>query len=107
MENRKYHRKSVNIPGKLLDVDSKEEIAEIRVTSLSVDGFGFVMVSQCDIRIDDVFEITFKLDEIVNIDVSEKIIVKRADDYHIGAEFYEKGKYSFELDFYLTPISPP
>jgi hypothetical protein len=107
MEDRKYHRKNVNIPGKLLDVDSKEEVAEIRVTSLSVDGFGFIMVSQSDIQIDDVFEITFKLDETVNINVSEKIIIKSSKDYSIGAEFYEKDKYSFELDFYLTPFSPP
>lgn len=102
LEYRKYHRKTVSIPGKLLDVDSKDEVAEILITSVSVTGVGFELTGITRVNLEDVFEIVFTLDDDFASVVNEEIVIKRVDGNHIGGEFCDGDKYHYELDFYIT-----
>jgi hypothetical protein len=108
IEYRKHHRKNVNIPGKLFLKQNNTEICNIIITSLSVVGIGFEVKSINTIKINDVYEISFTLDDKLDSMIQEEIIVKRIEGNFIGAEFSDQDKYSYELDFYiLKQLSVP
>jgi predicted RNA-binding Zn-ribbon protein involved in translation (DUF1610 family) len=106
LEYRRYHRKKVNIPGKLLDPSSKKEIDDVIITSLSVAGVGFEVKSFNYIKVGDVFEIVFTLDDDFGSTIREAIVVRRVDKNSIGAEFCDQDKYNHELDFYIFSEFP-
>lgn len=102
LEYRKYHRKRVNIPGRLLDTISHAEVGEIWVTSLSVTGIGFEVTTPHEFGVNDVFEIQFTLDDDYDAVISEEIVLKRIDGNYVGAIFSDQNKYNYNLDFYIT-----
>jgi uncharacterized Zn-finger protein len=103
LEYRKHHRKIVNIPGKIFQRYSNKEIDDVIVISLSVTGLGFETRSLSDIKINDLLEIEFTLDDDFDSIVREEIVVKRVEGNFIGAEFFDQDKYHYELDFYIMP----
>jgi hypothetical protein len=101
LEYRKYHRKLVNIPGKLLHRETGDEIAEIVVTSVSVIGIGFDLKSAALVTENEVYRVMFTLDDSLESNIQEEIVVQRISGKSIGAEFSDKEKYNYELDFYV------
>ena len=100
-EFRRYHRKQVNLPGKILQIHPRREIDKIVIASLSVVGIGFVVRRGTVIQIGNSYEVIFSLDDPDKSVICEEIIVKRIHNNFIGAEFYHDNRYSHELDFYL------
>jgi hypothetical protein len=101
LEYRQYHRKVVNIPGKLLHRETGDEIAEIVVTSVSVIGIGFDLKSVAPVTENEVYRVVFTLDDSLESTLHEEIVVKRISGKSIGAEFGDQEKYNYELDFYI------
>jgi hypothetical protein len=102
LEYRRYHRKTVNFPGKIFSRQSGNPLDDILVTSLSVVGIGFEIKSPLGLRLEDAYDIMFTLDDDFASAVREEVIIKRIEGNYIGAEFADQDKYHFELDFYLT-----
>jgi hypothetical protein len=108
LEYRKYYRKTVSIPGKLVHIQTGEDIAKIVVTSLSVVGVGFELKSTGSVTVNGVYYIVFTLDDSLESAIREAIVVKRVSGSNIGAEFCDQEKYNYELDFYImSQISLP
>lgn len=103
-EARKFYRKKVQIKGKLLDAQSCDLLDEIIITDISVGGISFT-TDLDNIKLEDVFNVSFTLDDESKALVEEEVIIKRVKSNYIGAEFVEKEKYNFDLDFYLMPFS--
>jgi hypothetical protein len=101
LEHRRYHRRSVTIPGKLFQISSKKEVDDILIKSLSVTGIGFEMKSLPAMKVGDSFEIVFTLDDNFESSVREQITIKRVKGNFVGAEFLDKDSYNYELDFYV------
>ena len=101
LEYRKYYRKTVSIPGKLVHIQTGEDIAKIVVTSLSVVGVGFEVKSTGSVTANGVYYIVFTLDDSLESAIREAIVVKRVSGSNIGAEFCDQEKYNYELDFYI------
>ena len=100
LEYRNYHRKIVSIPGKLFPLQARDEI-DIVITSLSVVGVGFEIKSAFSLRINDVYQIVFTLDDSSDSTIREEVIIRRVNGRNVGAEFFDQEKYNFELDFYI------
>jgi hypothetical protein len=100
LEYRNYHRKIVNIPGKLFHLQTRAE-TDIVVTSVSVVGVGFELKSAFSLRVNDVHQIVFTLDDSTDSTIREEVIIRRINGKNIGAEFFDQEKYNFELDFYI------
>jgi len=75
----------------------------ILIKSISVTGIGFETKSLRGIKVGDAFEIAFLLKDSFDSAVRESIVVRRVQGSFIGAEFLEKDKYNYELDFYVMP----
>ena len=103
LEYRRYHRKTVSIPGKIFLRLASTPLDEVTVTSISVVGVGFEIKSTLNIKLEDVYEIAFTLDDDDASLVREEIVIKRIEGTFIGAEFLDQDKYHHELDFYLSP----
>jgi hypothetical protein len=103
LEHRRYQRRNATIPGKLFHADSKKEVDDILIKSISVTGIGFETKSIRGIKVGDTFEIAFLLKESFDSAVRESIVVKRVQGNFIGAEFSDQDKYNYELDFYVMP----
>lgn len=101
LEHRRYDRRNVTIPGKLFQIPSKKEVDDILIKSISVTGIGFETKSLTTIQVGDNFEIVFTLDDNFDSAVRERITIKRVKGNFIGAEFLDKDKYNYELDFYV------
>jgi predicted Zn finger-like uncharacterized protein len=97
---RRYHRIDVNISGKIAPIHAREKKLDITIVSLSVGGVGFTVNDEFFWNIDDIFEITFQLDDD-NAIICEEISIKHSNGYFIGAEFYYNDRYNYELDFYI------
>ncbi len=98
---RRYHRVNVNFPGKLVHVETKEEIATIVIISLSVGGVGFLFEKNIELSNEDIYEVSFHLDDASHSYICEEVLIKRIHGRCVGAEFYQNDKYNYELDFYL------
>jgi hypothetical protein len=99
---RRYYRININIPGRISHSQSRKEIDDLTIMSLSLGGVGFTINNDLDIKIDDIYEIKFQLDDEHNSVICEEIIIKRIDGRFIGAEFYHSNRYNHELDFYIV-----
>ncbi|MGE3540572.1 MAG: hypothetical protein AB7N91_24420 [Candidatus Tectimicrobiota bacterium] len=98
---RRYHRLSVQLVGKLLRLNTQEEIEAITVTSLSVGGIGFLLENPQEVQCGQRYGVSFHLDDAQHSLICEDILVKRIEGNFIGAEFYQSDKYNYELDFYI------
>jgi hypothetical protein len=103
LEHRRYQRRNTAIPGKLFHVESKKQVDDILIKSISVTGVGFETRSLRGVKVGDTFEVAFLLQDSFDSAVRESIVIKRVQDNFIGAEFLDKDKYNYELDFYVMP----
>ena len=104
LRHRRAYRKKVYLPGKLFQSQSDRQIDDIVITSLSVTGVSFIVRSALSIKIQDVLEIAFTLDDGFGSILREDIVVKRVEGRYVCAKFASQEEYNFALDFYLTPF---
>jgi hypothetical protein len=105
VNRRNFPRKAVRFEGELFFQGTRESVAPIVITSLSVGGLGF-MAEGLRLQVGDIFTISFCLDDGVKTTVHEDIRVCNVQSGVAGAEFIEQGSYNSDLDFYLMPFNP-
>ena len=98
---RRYHRINVNIPGKISHIRTTDKKIDVIITSLSVGGVGFIVNDCFTWEEDDIFEMVFQLDDDNNSIIFEEVSIKHSNGNFVGAEFYYRDKYNYELDFYI------
>lgn len=102
IESREYYRKAVNLHGTYFHHRSKN-FDYIYIENLSLSGIGFKTNLKSDLRIDDIIEIKFTLDNDKQTEICKTGIVKRVTERSVGVEFCDKSAHSAELGFYLMP----
>lgn len=102
IEAREYYRKKVNLQGSYFDPKYKN-FDYIYIENLSLSGIGFKTNMKCRLRVDDMIEMKFTLDNQKRTEICKKGIVKRVYDRSVGVEFCNMSDYSTELGFYLMP----
>ena len=74
---------------------------EVYVKDISRQGLGFLMLSVCDIKIGDILEVTFRLDDANKTVISKQVEVKSILDLFVGCQFAGPQWYDKKLGFYL------
>ena len=74
---------------------------KVFVKDISRQGVGFLMLSVCDIKIGDMLEVTFTLDDTNKTVIRKQVEVKSIHDRFIGCQFAGPKWYDKELGFYL------
>ena len=100
-ERREHERKTLSLPGVLLDVETSQHIDDITVTSLSQRGFS-IRTQQRQLQVGEAFIISLRLDDEQKTQLEESIIIRSVTTHQeAGAELIES--YCFDLDVYLNP----
>lgn len=100
---RKLHRRTVQLPGTLLQSQPREELSTITVTSLSAGGLAFVTKQEIPLQPGERYEVIFFLNDRQLSRICEEIVIKYRSGSVVGAAFYHSDRYSYDLDFYLMP----
>jgi len=110
IEVRKFYRKPTNLSGeyvKISDDASKGlEKGSMIVEDLSRTGIGFRTKLKHNVHLQDIIRVKFILDNDKHTEVSKSAIVKRVNDFFVGAEFLDFDAYNETnrtLGFYLLP----
>jgi hypothetical protein len=103
-ERRKYHRRETRLIGEYSDGTFSYEMV---VTSLSLGGVGFEVHDPSrlkNIKVDEVYEVTFDLDDEHRSRIDTKVIVKAVDNLLVRGQFVDLEHDSQKkLGFYLMP----
>lgn len=98
---RRYHRINVNLLGKILHLPARKEMGNVILVSLSISGIGFITSDSDSLKMDNIYEIIFYLDDDNHSIICEEVVVKRINGSFVGSEFYHNDRYNYELDFYI------
>ena len=102
IESREYYRKAVKLHGTYLHHRSKN-FDYIYIENLSLSGIGFKTSMKNHLRVDDIIQIKFTLDNNKQTEICKTGVVKRVNERLVGAEFCDMSTHSAELGFYLMP----
>ena len=97
---RQYFRKKTKLSGHFTFLGDRFQ-HEVFVKDISRQGVGFLMLSVCDIKIGDMLEVTFTLDDANKTVIRKQVEVKFVHDRFIGCQFAGPQWYDKELGFYL------
>jgi len=104
---RRHRRLHVHLPGRLLQLRTREEVEPIVVTSLSVTGLGFVTTPAVSVRAGDKYEVVFVLDDEDQSVLFEEIIITRVRGTRVGAAFSPSPDANHDLVFFvMSEMSP-
>jgi len=104
---RRHCRVHVHLPGRLLQLRTREEVEPIVVTSLSVTGVGFVTAPGASVRIGDKYEVVFVLDDEDQSVLFEEIVITRVRGTRVGAAFSASHHANHDLIFFvMSEMSP-
>lgn len=110
IEVRKFYRKKTHLVGEYTKIS--ENIAQglerggMVVEDLSRTGIGFRTNVKHNIHVQDIIRVKFNLDNDKHTEISKSAIVKRVNDFFVGAEFLDFDAYNETnrtLGFYLMP----
>jgi hypothetical protein len=104
---RRHCRLHVHLPGRLLQLRTREEVESIVVTSLSVTGLGFVTAPGVSVRVGDKYEVVFVLDDEDQSVLFEEIIITRGHGTRIGAAFSPSHYANHDLIFFMMSEMSP
>lgn len=104
IEFRQYFRKQVGFPGVCV-IDKKKIRCDIIIRDISLGGVGieFVFVNKrhlTDIELGDIIFIEFKLDNIKEILIIKRCIIRLKLNSIVGAEFRDQ-KHAREIGFFM------
>jgi len=104
---RRHCRVHVHLPGRLLQLRTREEVEPIVVTSLSVAGLGFVTAPGASVRVGDKYEVVFVLDDEDQSVLFEEIVIVRVRGTRVGATFSASHYANHDLIFFvMSEMSP-
>ena len=98
---RRHCRVHVHLPGRLLQLRTREEVEPIVVTSLSVTGLGFVTAPGTSVRVGDKYEVVFVLDDEDQSVLFEEIVITRVRGTRVGAAFSASHYANHDLIFFV------
>ena len=100
LEFRQYFRKKTKLSGHFAFLGDRFQ-HEVFVKDISRQGVGFLMLSVCDIKIGDMLEVTFTLDDANKTVICKQVEVTSVHDRFIGCQFAGPQWYDKGLGFYL------
>jgi len=98
---RRHRRVQVHLPGRLLQLRTREEVEPIVVTSLSVSGLGFVTAPGASVCVGDKYEVVFVLDDEDQSILFEEIVITRVHGTRVGAAFSPSHYANHDLIFFM------
>ena len=98
---RRHGRVHVHLPGRLLQLRTREEVEPIVVTSLSMKGLGFVTAPGMSIGVGDKYEVVFVLDDEDQSVLFEEIVITRVRGTRVGASFSPSHYANHDLIFFV------
>lgn len=109
VDMRGHPRKAVQLHGALIDPKDCTLLSAMVIRSLSVQGFGGLLVHQVPLQHGEIYTTRFHLDDAERSLVHEPIIIRRLQGPIVGAEFYPPEQYHSALDFYVygADLLPP
>jgi hypothetical protein len=102
IELRAYYRKKTRLCGHYATSESGKS-GSIIVEDLSFTGLGFRTRFPHTLRLGEVIDLRFVLDNKVQSEVQKKAIIRRIQGYFIGAQFCDLKAFDKELGYYLMP----
>ncbi len=110
IEMRKFYRKQTKLPGEYVNIgehtSKRQEKSRMIVENLSRGGLGFSTERPHNLRVKDVIQVKFHLDDDKRSEVSKRAVVRWVNDCFVGAEFLDLATSSESnraLGFYLLP----
>ena len=100
LEFRQYFRKKIKLRGHFTFLGDRSQY-KIFVNNVSRNGINFSMLSACDIKIGDILEVTFTLDDTNKSVIRKQAKVKFVRDLFIGCCFTNPQGYDKDFGFYL------
>lgn len=97
---RRFERRTVNLAGDLMECASHKKVQDVKITSLSVEGLGFVATG-LESQVGDTFTIAFSLDDEEETAIVDEIVVSNIGSGTVGAKFLARNGYNPDIDFYL------
>jgi hypothetical protein len=104
---RRHCRVHVHLPGRLLQLRTREEVEPIVVTSLSMTGLGFVTAPGASVRVGDKYEVVFVLDDENQSVLFEEIVIIRGHGTRVGAAFSPSHYANHDLIFFMMSEMSP
>jgi hypothetical protein len=104
---RRHCRVHVHLPGRLLQLRTREEVEPIVVTSLSVTGLGFMTAPGQSICVGDKYEVVFVLDDEEQSVLFEEIVITRVHGTQVGAVFSPSHYANQDLIFFMMSEMSP
>jgi hypothetical protein len=99
---------TVALPGKLLQLNTRQPLDTLTVTSLSVDGMGFLTTQPLRGHPGERYDVVFGLNDKDRSLVFEEIVIARIDGQMVGATFVHHAHYKPEPAFALmAALSEP
>src|SRR5262245_28097931 len=98
---RRRCRVHVHLPGRLLQLRTREEVEPIVITSLSVTGMGFVTAPGASVRVGNKYEVVFVLDDEDHSVLFEEIVITRVRGTRAGAAFSPSHDANHDLIFFV------
>ena len=103
---RRHRRVHVHLPGRLLQLRTREDVEPIVVTSLSVTGLGFV-TAPGRLCVGDKYEVVFVLDDEDQAVLFEEIVITRVHGTRVGAVFSPSHYANHDLIFFMMSEMAP
>ena len=110
IEGRKFYRKQTKLLGEYVRLGERtgktQDKGRMIVTDLSRGGLGFSTESPHNLRVQDIIQVTFNLDDTKRSEVNKRAVVRRVASSFVGAEFLDLDAYGESnraLGFYLIP----
>jgi hypothetical protein len=97
----------VHLPGRLLQLRTREEVEPIVITSLSVAGLGFVTAPGAPVGVGDKYEVVFVLDDEDQSVLFEEIVITRVHGTRVGAAFSPSQYVNHDLIFFMMSEMSP
>jgi len=86
LERRRYHRKEVDLPGKV--IDGRNHIARIKVRNISKKGLLLQIVTPKTFEVGDRLTVAFELDDPQQSKIEKKIVIRKMIPPNLlGVEF--------------------
>ncbi len=97
---RRFERHTVKLSGDLMACASHKKMHDITITSLSVEGLGF-LAEGLESQVGDTFTVAFSLDDDEATVIVDEIVVSNIGRGTVGARFLARNGYNPDIDFYL------
>ena len=100
----RHCRVHLHLPGRLLQLRTREEVEPSVVTSLSVAGVGFVTAPGVSVGVGDKYEVVFVLDDEDQSVLFEEIVITRVRGTRVGAAFSSSHYANHDLIFLVVSL---